>query len=133
MKRTPLVRKKTPARWSPKYRLQWEWSRLVRDTRGELCVAVASEYGICQGHHEADHIVPKSQGGPYVVENGAVLCHRHHEMKTNSELKYRREWLQPDQVAWLAECGWVAWDADGQPYGRGWKHFHPINETEAAA
>lgn len=58
-----------------------------------------------------------------MVENGLVLCASHHQAKTESRLLVRFEWLDADQVAWLGEVGWVAWDDAGQPYGRGFKHF----------
>lgn len=59
------------------------------------------------------------------MENGLILCQKHHEQKTNSEIQIQYEWLDEDQVAWLAEVGWVAWDDDGEPYGRGMRHFAP--------
>lgn len=73
---------------------------------------------------------PRGQGGPSVVENGLLLCRTHHEQKTLGRLKIEYRWLDPDQVAWLADVGWVTWDADGQPYGRGWKHFAPMTAAE---
>lgn len=58
-----------------------------------------------------------------MVENGTMLCQRHHQMKTESKIQYRYEWLDEDQIAWLAQIGWVTWDADGRPRGRGLRHF----------
>jgi hypothetical protein len=72
---------------------------------------------------EVDHLQPRSQGGASVVENGLPLCRGHHAAKTAGRLRIDRGWLDPDQVAWLAEVGWVRWQADGQPQGRGWRHF----------
>lgn len=72
---------------------------------------------------EVDHIKPRGQGGPSVVENGLVLCSEHHQAKTESRLLIRFEWLDPDQVAFLAAVGWCWWDDAGQPNGRGFKHF----------
>lgn len=72
---------------------------------------------------EVDHIWPRSQGGPSVVENGLVLCSAHHADKTASRIVIDPAWLDPDQVAWLAAVGWVQWGSDGQPVGRGMKHF----------
>jgi hypothetical protein len=74
---------------------------------------------------QADHIKPRSQGGPSVVENGMMLCEDHHTAKTESRLKIRYEWLDEDQVAWLQQVGWVWWDDAGEVYGRGRKHFEP--------
>jgi len=61
-----------------------------------------------------------------VVENGLVFCATHHQAKTESRLLIRFGWLDPDQVAFLAEVGWVAWDDAGLPYGRGMRHFAPM-------
>ena len=72
-----------------------------------------------------DHIMPRGQGGPSIVENGLPLCPEHHEQKTNSQIKIDPGWLSGDQIAWLAEVGWVAWDDEGMPYGRGMNHFAP--------
>lgn len=74
---------------------------------------------------EVDHIWPRSQGGPSVVENGLPLCESHHADKTASRIVIEPGWLDPDQARWLASVGWVAWDGAGQPYGRGMKHFGP--------
>jgi hypothetical protein len=78
------------------------------------------------GPLEIDHIWPRSQGGPSVVENGLVLCRRHHADKTAGVLRIDRRWLDADQVAWLADVGWVEWDGDGSPLGRGWRHFERV-------
>lgn len=91
---------------------------------------------VCRGcgdtnHVQMDHIWPRSQGGPSVVENGLPLCGEFsrntpggcHPAKTAGRIVIEFSWLDPDQVAWLAAVGWVAWDADGQPRGRGWRHF----------
>lgn len=72
-----------------------------------------------------DHMKPRSQQGRSDVENGLPLCRTHHEAKTSGTLQIRFEWLTTEQVTYLAEIGWVAWDADGQPSGEGWKHFAP--------
>lgn len=94
------------------------WRRTVENFRGSHCRACGTIRDV-----QADHVLPRSQGGTSVVENGTMLCRRHHEQKTNGVLKYEFAWLDADQVAWLAEMGWVTWDGDGKPYGRGWKHF----------
>jgi hypothetical protein len=75
---------------------------------------------------EVDHIKPRGQGGPSVVENGLVLCNVHHQQKTDGLLLISQEWLEADQRAWLAEVGWVAWDDAGLPFGRGMRHFAPM-------
>lgn len=35
----------------------------------------------------------------------------------------RKEWLDPDQVEWLAEVGWVRWLEDGDVEGHGFRGF----------
>ena len=72
-----------------------------------------------------DHLKPRSQGGPSVVENGLPLCRTHHEAKTSGTLQIRYEWLTDAQRAFLAADGWVDWDADGLPFGHGYRHFAP--------
>lgn len=110
---------------------QQEWSRKVKDKRGRWCRA--AELGGCLGVLEADHIWERSQGGPFVVENGGVLCHAHHEMKTDNKLRWRFEWLSPDQVAWFAVVGFVAWDpTTGEPYGPGMRTFDPLRPEQLA-
>lgn len=106
---------------------QSAWRRQCLMVREAVCVAAG--LGGCEGQLECDHIWPKSQGGPFVVENGAFLCTRHHAMKTYSELKYRREWLAEDQIEWLHQVGWVTWANDGSVSGRGWRHFEEHRAT----
>ena len=94
------------------------WRNAVFALRGPWCRSCGTNRDL-----QCDHIKPKSQGGPSVVPNGLPMCRDCHEKKTNSQLKFRHEWLDDDTIAWLAEVGWVAWDDAGQPYGRGWRHF----------
>jgi len=89
------------------------------------CVARRGSY--CRGcgdtrQPQADHIIPRAQGGPSVVENGMILggpfgcgCH---DRKTAHRLLVQRAWLDDDQVQWLAEHGHVTWTATGDPTGR---------------
>lgn len=72
---------------------------------------------------EMDHIWPRGQGGKSDVRNGLPLCPGCHEKKTRGTLLIRPEWLTDDQIEYLAEVRWVRWEADGLPYGRGYKHF----------
>lgn len=108
------------------------WREQCLERRGAYCRACVAGVPALPwsmtdyGPLEVDHIKPRGQGGPSVVENGLVLCSVHHQMKTESRMLIRLSWLEPDQVEWLAEVGWVAWDDAGQPYGRGWRHFGPI-------
>ncbi len=96
------------------------WRRDVIALRGEWCRSCRTSRGL-----QCDHVMPRSQGGTSVVENGTMLCRECHEKKTNSEIQYRHEWLDDDQIEWLAAQRWVAWDADGLPYGHGFRHFAP--------
>lgn len=107
--------------WNAAKRKQRAWREACMKARPFVCVA--AEMGGCDGPLECDHVKPKSQGGEYVVENGAFLCREHHRQKTDSELKYRRHWLRPDQIAWLEAIGWVTWLPDGSVVGRGMRHF----------
>lgn len=81
------------------------------------------------GQVEIDHVWPRSQGGPSHVLNGLPLCGPFgcdaHGKKTRSEIVIEWHWLDAEQRAWLADVGWVSWDDDGQPHGRGWRHFGP--------
>jgi len=81
---------------------------------------------------QCDHIWPRSQGGPSVVENGLLLCGPFapgecHRRKTEKLLLVERSWLDQDQVDWLASVGWVEW-IDGEPHGRGCRSFAPTEE-----
>ena len=96
------------------------WRRECEAVRGARCRHCGTV-----GWLECDHIVPRSQGGPSVVENGLLLCKKAHDEKTASRLLIEFDWLDDDQIAWLAAVGWVAWDQAGQPYGRGCRHFAP--------
>lgn len=104
------------------------WAEAVRDLYGPWCI-------ICGfADIELDHIQPKSQGGLYEPGNGVPVCSwrsvtipgGHHLAKTEGRLKYSPEILLPVTIEYLAAAKWVAWDADGQPYGRGWRHFEPM-------
>lgn len=97
------------------------WRNEVMELRGKACRACDSREWV-----QCDHVWPRSQGGPSVVENGLPLCRVCHEDKTASLLKIRPEWLDDDQLDWLAEVGWVEWNEQGQPQGRGWRHFEEV-------
>lgn len=101
------------------------WRKEVMATYGERCRSCGSTRWV-----QADHIWPRSQGGPSVVENGLPLCRECHDAKTASRLLIQWSWLEDAQIAWLASVGWVAWDQAGQPYGRGCRHFAPKGGAE---
>lgn len=72
-----------------------------------------------------DHLIPRSQGGPYVPANGWPLCGPwsvtipggHHLAKTDHRLLIRPEWLDSDMIAWLAQAGHAWWTPDGEVHG----------------
>ncbi|QOR69545.1 HNH endonuclease [Ruania alkalisoli] len=56
---------------------------------------------------DVDHITPHEQGGPTSSRNLAVLCRRHHRVKTHTDWTYELlspgtyYWTGPDRVAYL--------------------------------
>ncbi|QOR72695.1 HNH endonuclease [Ruania alkalisoli] len=56
---------------------------------------------------DLDHITPHEQGGPTTSRNLAVLCRRHHRVKTHTDWSYELlspgmyYWTGPDRVAYL--------------------------------
>lgn len=105
------------------------WRRECEQARGLYCRSCGDT-----SHLECNHVWPKSQQGPSVVENGMFLCGAFsrttpggcHPAVTEGKLKMKREWLDPDQVAWLREVGYVWWDEDGELWGRGSRRFEPV-------
>lgn len=103
------------------------WAKECAQTYGTVCIVP----GCGSRRIEWDHIKPRAQGGKSVVENGIPLCGAwsetlpagHHGAKTAGTLKFDPAWLTDTQRAYLAGIRWVDWDADGQPYGEGWRHF----------
>lgn len=112
-----------PAKRHRRRRNDSEWREQVILFRGRRCRSCGETRDL-----QADHVVERSQGGKSVVENGMLLCgpfsqvspHRGgcHAAVTEGRMLRRYEWLDPDQVEWLAEGGWVWWDDDGLPAGR---------------
>ena len=83
---------------------------------------------------EVDHVMERSQGGKSHVGNGLILCGPFHGgsspfaegchgAKTAGKLLIERDWLDDDQIEYLAEIGWVVWDEHGEPIGRGCRAF----------
>ena len=99
------------------------WRAAVIALRGEYCRHCGQTWGL-----ECDHLKPRSQGGLSVVENGLMLCRSAHLRKTEYRLKIERSWLDEDQIAYLAEIGWVAWGDDGEPFGTGMRSFASLDE-----
>lgn len=120
------LERKGRGRSTKKRRNDSGWRKEVMELHGEVCARCGDT-----NHVQADHLWPRGQGGPSHVMNGLPLCGEFsrntpggcHPQKTASTIVIEPEWLLPEQIAWLAEVDWVAWDEDGQPHGRGWKHF----------
>lgn len=106
---------------------------------------IALRGGYCRGcgdtrHVECNHVWPRSQLGPSVVQNGMMLCGAFslttkggcHPAVTEGKLLMQKGWLDPDQVAWLQEQGYVWWDENGEPCGRGSRRFAPERRQNGA-
>lgn len=102
--------------------------------RAEVMAAYGEVCRVCgaTGWVQAAHIMAKSQGGPSLVWNGMPLCEPDHTAYDGYRLKLRREHLTNEQAAWLEEYGYIAWDDDGQPYGRGARRFAPLTDRQIA-
>lgn len=102
------------------------WRRDVLALRGEWCRSCGDSADL-----QIDHVQERSQGGASDVENGLVLCGPWsrvtpagcHVRKTEGRMLIEFDWLDPDQVEYLAAVGWVWWDADGVPNGPGCRGF----------
>lgn len=102
------------------------WRNEVFELRGRSCRG-------CGGvqHVQADHLIPRSQGGPSVVENGLPLCGEFgvgqcHVRKTAHSLLIERGWLDQDQIDWLKSEGHAWWREDGTVAGRHCVLFAPV-------
>jgi 5-methylcytosine-specific restriction endonuclease McrA len=90
------------------------WRSEVFALRGAYCRVPG-----CVGRDlQCDHLIPRSQGGPSVVPNGVPWCQEHHDQKTAHQLRIRPEWLDGDQLEWLAAEGHAVWDETGEVRGR---------------
>lgn len=108
-----------------------KWRSDCLAERGAWCRA-------CGGtvHVQMDHVIPRAQGGPSVIENGVPLCGAFgrgcHDRKTAGRLKIRREMLDPDQIAWLELAGHAMWLPDGTVAGRHNVLFAALHDTEVS-
>lgn len=110
------------------------WRAEVMELHGERCKSCGDVT-----HVQADHVIPKSQDGTarHDVLNGLPLCGEFsratrggcHPAKTAGTLKFDAGWFLPEQLDYLASKNWVAWDDQGEPYGRGHKHFLPRSQS----
>lgn len=87
---------------------------------------------------QVDHLIPRGQGGENVVANGLVLCGPFvadpspfprrvpggcHLAVTDERLKRRIEWLDPEQLDYLRDQGWLRREPDGSLSGKGMNYF----------
>lgn len=106
------------------------WRNACIEIYGHACISCGDV-----GNVEMDHIIPKSQDktARADVENGLPLCGAFsrttpggcHPAKTAGTLRFEFWWFTATQITYLAKKGWVSWDSDGEPHGRGMKHFQP--------
>lgn len=126
-----LTSTQPPARRAPaKRHNDAPWRNACIAIYGAACLSCGDV-----GNVEMDHIIPKSQDktARADVENGLPLCGPFsrttpggcHPAKTAGTLRFEFGWFTATQITYLAKKGWVSWDPDGEPYGRGMKHFHP--------
>ncbi|MGH7743279.1 MAG: HNH endonuclease [Candidatus Dormibacteria bacterium] len=104
-----------------------QWRADCLELRGPWCRACGDSRDV-----QVHHILPRAHGGESVVENGQPMCGPWtlagpaggcHAQLTEHRMLNRREWLDDDQAIWLADRGWVWWDAKGEPNGRGFRSF----------
>lgn len=91
------------------------WRLEVADLRGLFCRVPGC---VTDGWMECDHLIPRSQQGPSVVQNGVFWCKHHHDEKTAHRLKIEPAWLDADQIAWLKAEEHAWWDDQGEVYGQ---------------
>lgn len=103
------------------------WRTACLEARGELCRVPGCPH---PWPVQMDHLIPRAQGGPSVVENGLPLCLLHHLAKTEHRLRIRRGWLDADQVAWLEVEGHARWLLDGTVAGAHCRLFASVDLLE---
>lgn len=107
--------KRSKPRWVRRRRNDAPWRQECLERRGEWCRVAGCPH---PQPVQIDHLIPRSQGGPSVVENGLPLCRRHHDLKTAHDMLINPAWLDTDQVLWLADHGHAEWLLDGVVVGR---------------
>ncbi|MCA1695668.1 MAG: HNH endonuclease [Actinobacteria bacterium] len=106
-----------PRRNTARPRNDSQWRTQCLELRGAWCRACGGARDV-----QVDHLIPRSQGGPSITQNGLILggafgcgCH---DRKTAHTLLIQRDWLDPDQIEWLAQEGHARWLEDGTVGGR---------------
>lgn len=109
------------------------WRAEVLELYGSWCRACAAGQVVKRDclppALEADHLIPRAQGGPSDVRNALVLCREHHRAKTEHRLLVDRAWLTTEQADWLRDEGHVDW-VDGGPVGRHCRLFAALEQQE---
>ena len=80
-KRMPHEREDRPSPSKRGYGRRWQRLRMMVLRRDPICTVP----GCIESSTDADHIVPKSQGGDDSMENLQGMCHGHHSRKTRLE------------------------------------------------
>lgn len=147
MKRTPLERKTPLTGGRPLARSALATTKPMTRTRmkktprpsespfrAEVLALCGTRCAVCQTSRDiqAAHIIGKGQGGPTVAWNGIPLCREHHEAYDQYRLKLRWEHLTVPQLAGLMLAGYVDWDDDGEPFGRGMRRFENMTSGQVA-
>lgn len=99
----------------PQRRNDSQWRADCLEVRGEWCRVPDCPHPMPV---QMDHLIPRAQGGPSVVQNGLPLCRMHHRMKTDHLLLIAPEWLDADMIVWLADEGHAEWLKDSVVVGR---------------
>lgn len=105
------------AQWRQKvYALRGRWCRSCGESRPERI--------------QVDHMIPRTPATRWEPCNGLPLCDdfgkgRCHPRKTAHQLAIQRDWLDPDQIEWLAQQGHAEWQPDGTVTGRHCRLFAP--------
>lgn len=102
-----------------------EWRKAVFALYGSRCRlrGVGTEVGLCRGRLHCHHIRYKSQGGASVLGNGIPVCDFHHSMVHARRILIPKYVLEQVTLDHLRISGWVDWDGDGIPFGRGFRGF----------
>jgi hypothetical protein len=127
LRRAPLQRATSTPQPRAKRRNDSRWRAECIQLRGARCRGCGDTKDV-----QMHHVLPRAHGGESVVENGQPMCGPWtavgppggcHAALTEHRMCNRREWLDDDQLTWLKERGWVWWDDEGVPHGRGSRGF----------